>query len=693
MSSGRVKEYFKDTTEELFFAYSNLFFIQNRTVGVLLFLSTLFNRNIAVLGLLSLIIALLFARFIGIKRNDPVNKLFTYNALLTGFAVGFIFKITTLSILLTFGMSILTVLLTYTLSSALYLYFRLPVLNIPFTISAMIIYLASAKYSNLIVDSFYKQDYFNIEALPAFIQGLLRAVGILIFMPYDIIGIILLIAILLYSRITFFTAVLSYYAGIYFLAVLKGSVPLAFQEVSSFNFILVGVSLGGMFLIPSKRTYLLTLSAVLASVFIIDATSVFWVSFGIPVFTLPFNLTVLLYIYVLGSVKYVMMNQTNLEQPEKSLIDHLNYKNRFDWSTPSINLPFMGKWTVYQPFDGEWTHKGVWRYAYDFTIEEKGKTFKNEGQLKEDYFCYGKPVVSPVDGTVVDIYDEADDNDIGIVDKVNNWGNYIIIYFNPGYYVELSHLKKGSIKVKKNDQVSKGQLLSECGNSGYSPEPHLHVQLQYSHLIGSAGIEFAFNSFKSNDLDLDIKYLKKNDFVTALSSSKTLSRKLQFILDEEFKYKVYKDDIQTGEIAVTVKMDTDGTYYYTDGKENKLYFGNDRDRFVYFKYDGSYNSDLRYFFLALPSIPLSDDELIEWNEFIPDNVFRISKLPLIIKSFNHKLNKICGFYIRNDKNTVKGKIIQNGRVTAQTKAVICDHKGIKEISVIINNKTIRLEKI
>jgi len=96
MISGRAKEYFKDTTEELFFAYSNLFFIQNRIVGLLLFLSTLFNRNIAVLGLLSLVIALLFARFIGIKKEDPVNKLFTYNALLTGFAVGFIFKITTL---------------------------------------------------------------------------------------------------------------------------------------------------------------------------------------------------------------------------------------------------------------------------------------------------------------------------------------------------------------------------------------------------------------------------------------------------------------------------------------------------------------------------------------------------------------------------------------------------------------------
>ncbi|MBU4485310.1 MAG: urea transporter, partial [Candidatus Delongbacteria bacterium] len=621
------------------------------------------------------------------------NKLFSYNALITGFAIGFLFKVTFLSVLMTAGMSIFTVLLTYTLSSALYLYFKLPVLNIPFTISATIIYLASSKYSSLFVDSFYKQEHFNLEFLPQYIQGLLRAVGILVFMPYDIIGIIILIALLFYSRITFLVAILSYYAGIFFLAILKGSVPIAFSEVSSFNFILIGVSLGGMFLIPSKRTYLLTLTAVLASVFIIDATSVFWVSFGIPVFTLPFNLTVLLYIYVLGSEKYLMVNHTSLEQPEKSLINHLNYKNRFDWITPSINLPFMGKWTVYQGFDGEWTHKGVWKYAYDFTIEEGGKTYKNEGASKEDFICFGKPVISPIYGTVVEFYDEVNDNDLGEVDKVNNWGNYIILYSYLGYYIELSHLKKGSVKVKMWDQVTKGTLLAECGNSGYSPEPHLHIQVQLSYLIGSPGIEFAFNSLKVNEIGIDSKYLQKSDSVSPLSTSKNLSRKLQFILDEVFNYIVFKNKKQIKEVKIEVKMDTDGTYYFKEDKHNKLYFGNDKDRFVFYKYDGSYDSILKYFFLALPSIPLSDDENIEWNEFIPDNVLKSSKLPMFIKSFKHSLNKITGIYTKTDKSTVTGKIIQNGTAAAETIAVLCNRKGIKEITVKINKTIIKIEKI
>ncbi len=678
---------------DVLFAYSSLFFIRNQALGVILFCATLFNRNIAVSGLLGLLTALLFSRFIGIKKDDPVNKLLTYNALLTGFAVGFIFKITYLSVLLTAGMSIFTVLLTYTISSALYLYFKLPVLNIPFTISATIVYLASGKYSSLIVDSFYRQEYFNLDFIPSYIQGILRAAGILIFMPYDIVGLIILLAILLYSRITFFSAVVSYYTGIFFLSLLKGSIPLAFAEISSFNFILVGAALGGMFLIPSKRTYLLTLTAVLGSVFIIDAASVFWISFGIPVFTLPFNLTVLLYIYVLGSVKYVMMNSTGIEQPEMALIDHLNYSNRFDWETPSVSLPLSGKWTVYQGFDGEWTHKGFWRYAYDFVITEDGRTFSGAGDKKEDYFCFGKPILSPADGTVVEVFDDLDDNDIGEVDKASNWGNYIIIYVYPGYYVELSHIKKGSVRVKKNDQISRGQLIAECGNSGYSPQPHLHIQVQLSHLIGSPGIEFTFNSFVVNGKSTDTKYLSKGDTVMPLSPSKTLSRKFLFILDEEFGYDVYKNDNKTGRIKLKVGMGYDGTYYFADEKDNRLYFGSDKGRFVFFKYDGSKGAVLKYFFLAMPSVPLADDEDIEWKETVPDNVLSVLGMPLLIKSFNHNLRKLTGTYTMTGKDNVTGRITGERGIISETGAELDAGKGVRRIEVKFNGDNIKIEKI
>ncbi|NOR44508.1 MAG: peptidoglycan DD-metalloendopeptidase family protein [Candidatus Delongbacteria bacterium] len=684
----------KDTFADLTSSFSNLIFIKSKLVGLLLFACTLFNFNIAAQGIISLIVSILFARFIGIKKDDPINKLYSYNALLTGFAIGFLFKVTYLSIILTFGMSIMTVLLTYTLSSILYNYFKLPVLNIPFTISATIIYLSSSKYSNLIVDSFYKQDQYNLEFIPGYIQGLLRAAGILVFMPYDIIGIVVLLAILFYSRITFFVTILSYYTGIFFLALLKGSIPLAFAEISSFNFILVGIALGGMFLIPSKRTYLLTFTGVLVSVFIIDATSVFWVSFGIPVFTLPFNLTVLLYIYVLGSVKYPMMNQTILDKPERSLVNFLNYKNRFDWITPSINLPFMGKWTVYQGFNGEWTHKGAWKYAYDFVIEDdNSKTYKGHGSEKEDFYCFGKPIISPIDGTIIDIYDELDDNEPEQVDKDNNWGNYVIIYSQLGYYIEISHLKKDSIKVKRGDVITKGTPLAECGNSGYSPQPHLHIQLQYSPYIGYVGFEFKFNSLKlveSGQLDPDV--LQKGNKVVPLATSKSISRKFQFILDEEFNYDIYENDEKASELSFKVKMESDGTYYFSDTEGNKLYFGKDKDRFVFFKYSGDKRSYLRYFMLGLPSLSLTDGENFSWEEYLPDNLLT-SKLPKIFKSFCHSADKTSGRYFKTKENVIEGKISKNKQVLFDTELTLCEVKGIKDIIINTENKKIWMTKV
>ncbi len=686
-SSGIVKE----LSDDMFYAYANLVFVKNRFVGFLLFAATFFNVNIALQGLIALAVAIIFARFIGVKKDDPVNKLFSYNVLITGFAIGFLFKVTGLSVLLTFGISIFTVLLTYTLSSIFYNYLKLPVLNIPFTISATIIYLASGRYSNLIVDSFYRHEHFNIEFIPAYIQGLLRAAGILVFMPYDLIGLIILAGLLIYSRITFSVAVVSYYAGIFFLALLKGSVPLAFAEISSFNFILVGISMGGMFLIASKRTYLLTLTAVLTSVFIIDAASVFWVSFGIPVFTLPFNLTVLLYIYVLGSVKYVMMNQTSLEKPEKSFTDHLNYTKRFDWNKPAIKLPFMGEWTVYQGFNGEWTHKGAWSFAYDFVIETNGKTFQNDGISREDYYCFGKPVVSPVEGTVIEAYDEIDDNEPSNVDKANNWGNYIIIWSEKGYYVELSHLKQGSLKVKKGDRVEKGEPLAECGNSGYSPEPHLHVQVQNSHLLGSPGSDFCFYAFLKNKTALDSSELKKGDRVNPLPVSKKMTRQFQFVLDETFDYD-FTVNGNTERITITVKMEVDGTYYFSDGKGGKLYFGTDKDRFVFYKYDGGKDSPLKFFFIALPSFTMSDETGLDWKEYIPSNVLSFSKIPVFLKTFNKNIGELTGIYSKKDSNVVTGKIIENSTVKSEIRTILCDKKGIRSIFIKFGDSEIKIEK-
>jgi murein DD-endopeptidase MepM/ murein hydrolase activator NlpD len=47
-------------------------------------------------------------------------------------------------------------------------------------------------------------------------------------------------------------------------------------------------------------------------------------------------------------------------------------------------------------------------------------------------------------------------------------------------FLYLAHLKNESVAVKVGDEVSAGDKLGECGNSGRSLLPHLHIHLQNS---------------------------------------------------------------------------------------------------------------------------------------------------------------------------------------------------------------------
>ncbi len=71
---------------------------------------------------------------------------------------------------------------------------------------------------------------------------------------------------------------------------MTGSVLQAFGDINNFNFILIAIVIGGVFLVPSPRSYILALTAVLSSTLLLDSVEVFWANYGVPVFTLPFNL-------------------------------------------------------------------------------------------------------------------------------------------------------------------------------------------------------------------------------------------------------------------------------------------------------------------------------------------------------------------------------------------------------------------
>ena len=685
-----IRHYF----DNLLTSYSTLLFVNSKFVGGVILLLTLLNPNLALFGFLSWVISFVFARSIGIKKEDVVSNIFTYNSLLVGFGIGVLFKLSFLSLLMLAGASIFTVLTSFAMFNIFQYYFKLPVLNIPFTLVSMMIYLASLRYGGLYLDNLANFDYLNIEQIPVMFQGLLRSCGILVFQPYDIVGLVILITLLIYSRISFFLVISSYYVGATALALFKSSWNAAFLDYSAFNFILIGVAIGGVFLIPSKRSYTLAMIGVLISVFLLDATSVFWSKFGIPVFTLPFNLVVLHFVYVLGVLKFSHYNLTIKESPELSMDNYYNQKLRLWDETPRPKLPFSGSWKLYQGNDGKWTHKGNWKYANDFVIrDDNDVSYINEGKLPEDYYCFGKPVLSPVDGYVVDLQNSLKDNVIGEVDKLNNWGNFIIIRSDFGYYVELSHLKKDSISVKINDYIHAGQAIGKCGNSGYSPEPHLHMQVQMQSFLGATTSPFYFSECKSTKENEKIEgSLEENKAYQSYLKSRKISRKLQFILDDVFCYELYKNDIKIKDVQIAVKMQPDGVYSFVcDDSDAVLYFGYQGSDFIIYGMDGNKQSALRLLFLALPEFPLTSEIGLSWKESLPK--YLLSRKHIFsdfLASLKIGGNNFVAEYKRKSENEVVGKV-QNSNI--EIHLTFDEIKGFSKINVQIDSNKFTLKKI
>ncbi|MBT4838323.1 MAG: peptidoglycan DD-metalloendopeptidase family protein [Methylococcales bacterium] len=656
MTNHRVK----NIVSTLLNSYSDIFFLKGLFSGFILLLITFINYNAGLSGLLSVLSAYSIALMLGYQVTFLKTGYFTYNALLVGLAIGYLFKISVLSLLMIFIAGSLTVIITIVIAHIFYQLFGLQVLSIPFILVSILVYLSASSFTNLYVVSLYSQSHLlELGFLPFWLSGYFKALGAIIFMPNEVTGCLIALLLLLNSRILFTLSLTGFCFGIVLYGLFTGSIETAAKDVSSFNYILIAMALGGIFNIPSLKSYAIAFLGVAIATIIASAGHVFWSQYGLPIFTLPFTIVTLTFIYMLNLLDYPLRTKIYKNTPEQNLDAFLANQGRYVTENTALSLPFKGRWHCWQGFDGDWTHKGIYRYAYDFVIcDSQKKTYCNQGKSLTDYYCFGQEVLSPVRGRVVKVIHYLADNSIGSVDTVNNWGNEITIEDARGFMVKLAHFANQSIYVVEGQIVEVGTVLGLCGNSGQSPQPHIHIQVQYGISVTAATMPFVFVNYEQSgnyhssglpEVHSDITHCQFDLYYDQLSN---------FVLDERFTYDVYLNDQKQADLTFQITMADDLSYYFKTAK-GKLYFGKQYGNFYFYGTTGN-DPYLSLMYLALSTMPLSYAPQLKWSDNINNDLvlnYVQANSASLLNSFKTDAVSTHADYHYVDENTVKGKVI------------------------------------
>ncbi len=640
-------------------SYSIIFFLNNKFFAVVLMIVSFFNFYAGLSGLYAVVFSLLLGSSMQLDKTTLRSGVYSFNGLLTGIGMGTFFDPGIVFFSLLTLATLLSLFLSVSIGGWLYKY-RLPHLSIPFVISFWFIMLPASNFENLglthrniyWLNEMYAMGGTSLLNLFQYVDNMpinklldiyLRSLSSIFFQSNLLAGALIAIALLVGSRILFSLSILGFLTA-YLFAQFTGSeaASITYYNIGA-NYMMVAFAIGGFFLIPSKLSYLWT-------VLLIPLTSLVLLFFykllgfiQLPVFSLPFSFVTILFVYFLQlrtKAKNLVLTPFQFYSPEANIYSFNNNKDRLArFLYFPFQLPFWGEWVVSQGYDGEYTHLGEWGKAFDFMmLDYQNKTYKTTGLKPEDYYCYNKPIIAPADGVVELVIDNIEDNEIGSINTINNWGNSIIIKHAPTLYSQISHLKQSSAKVKAGDYVKAGDLLSFCGNSGRSPEPHLHFQLQTVPALGAKTLDYPFSYYFSNKNNkVELSQFSKPlqaEKVYNISTDQIIKSAFNILPNSSLKFVYTKNNGE--EITENWDAYTDAynyKYLYCHATESAAYYVNDDIMFYFTVFYGDKNSLLYYFYLSAYKVFLAMDEDNVITDVMPLNALKPNKALVWLQDF------------------------------------------------------------
>lgn len=454
-------------------------------------------------------------------------------------------------------------------------------------------------------------------------ESLLRSIGSLMYAPDIEGGVLVCLAILIWSRTMFVCGVVGWISGIAVAVTFQNMHLVYYWLPVSYNFFITGMALGAVIFLPGRLSLLVAAAGgCAAAVFALvlqyamnwSATSylpissslAIWV--GIGAFTRDRSL--------------VMRNILSDIPPEEKWWRIAYWYQRFGPNFPLLAIPVAGELVVSQGFNGPLSHMGTWAHALDFQRPPA------LGSI------WGAEVTAPAAGVVERVKNFVPDNALGGCNYAENWGNYVVIRLDTGGWVLLAHLQQNSITVAPGGRIEVGSTIGRVGNSGRSPIPHLHLHLQSTPLPGSSTNPFRLANFFSQPKPAEplstwnaSSVPDAGALVMAATAHPEVYQTLVgtapgsavWTVESQGKIpRALRPPLAATTVRVTTQINELGQHVFSVGGRDRVVIRLDPDAWRVIDLKRATSPFLRLLALACPSIPYAAAPGKEWTDLTPN---------------------------------------------------------------------------
>lgn len=465
------------------------------------------------------------------------------------------------------------------------------------------------------------------------------------------IGLVAVIAVLLWSRVAFVAGVVGWIAGVAVAVALGRQGVIFYWMPTAYNFFLAGVGLGAAFFVPGRGSLIMAAMGGCGASFLAVGLQHLMPNTGFGYLPISSGLTIWIGIYALalGNEQAVVRRNRSIDvAPEEVWWRTAYWWRRSGREGPFLVVPVGGVAQVAQSIDGVLSHVREWRHALDFQIpwaREQHAIAAAEAPVTAPAAAVLVPevrVIAPAAGTVERVMNIVPDNPPGISNYAENWGNYVVIHLDCGGWVMLAHLRQGSIVVTPGMRVETGTYLGAVGNSGRSPAPHLHLQFQNSPEPGAPTAPFRLANFLSTT-EVGQPLLRwhsaaipgQGTILAGGLSNPAVHSVLASIAPGSAVWRVESDGVipqpfrrrrGTSTARIAISLDASGRHRFRTGPTRGMLVSNlDPDAWRVLELQAWAGPLLKLLALAVPSIPYAATEGMIWEEPAPLVAFGMAR--------------------------------------------------------------------